>query len=195
MASVTLTDPVNGTVTDASVIANNNAALKTAINGGLDNSNVASNAAITASKISLTYTAYVPSLTASVGNPNVGSGFTATGRYANVGKLVHCYGKIVFGTGGSVSAGSGVYRVTLPAASGASDIASSPLGDGWVYDSSAAVLYPVTPFLSVVSDAYMQFLYSGVSSTLVVAANITDAAPFTWAASDEIHWSILYESV
>ncbi len=36
MGTLALTDPVNGTVADASTIANNNAAIKTVVNGGID---------------------------------------------------------------------------------------------------------------------------------------------------------------
>lgn len=50
MGSLTLTDPVNGTTADASLIATNNAAIKTVVNGGLDNSNIAADAAIAPSK-------------------------------------------------------------------------------------------------------------------------------------------------
>src|SRR5262249_20492170 len=39
MGLITLTDPVAGTVITAGLHANNNAALRTAINGGLDNNN------------------------------------------------------------------------------------------------------------------------------------------------------------
>lgn len=51
MGTLSLTDPVNGTIADASTIAANNAAIKTVVNGGLDNTNIASGAAIAASKL------------------------------------------------------------------------------------------------------------------------------------------------
>lgn len=51
MGTLSLTDPVNGTTADASVIANNNAATKTVVNGGIDNTNLAAGAAIAISKI------------------------------------------------------------------------------------------------------------------------------------------------
>lgn len=52
MGTLTLTDPVNGTTADAALIANNNSAIKTVVNGGLDNTNIAAGAAIDPSKIS-----------------------------------------------------------------------------------------------------------------------------------------------
>jgi len=51
MTTLTLTDPVNGQVADANQIASNNSAIKTVINGGIDNSNVATSAGIAISKL------------------------------------------------------------------------------------------------------------------------------------------------
>lgn len=51
MATVTLTDPENGQTTDANVIANNNSALETCLNGGVDNTNISASAAISVSKL------------------------------------------------------------------------------------------------------------------------------------------------
>lgn len=51
MGTLSLTDPVNGTTADASLIATNNAAIKTVVNGGIDNTNIAAAAAISASKL------------------------------------------------------------------------------------------------------------------------------------------------
>lgn len=51
MGTLSLTDPVNGTTADASLIATNNSAIKSVVNGGIDNSNINSSAAIAASKL------------------------------------------------------------------------------------------------------------------------------------------------
>jgi microcystin-dependent protein len=51
MGSITLNDVVPNTLTDAAVMNNNNNALRGAINGGIDNSNIASNAQIAVSKL------------------------------------------------------------------------------------------------------------------------------------------------
>lgn len=53
MALLNLNDPTNGTVADATLIATNNSSLKSIINGGLDNGNVASGAGIAYSKLDL----------------------------------------------------------------------------------------------------------------------------------------------
>lgn len=51
MGTLSLTDPVNGTTADATLIATNNAAIKTVVNGGIDDSNLASGADISISKL------------------------------------------------------------------------------------------------------------------------------------------------
>lgn len=50
MPSINLTDPINGTVTDATLIAANNNILETVINGGIDDANVSSGAALSPNK-------------------------------------------------------------------------------------------------------------------------------------------------
>lgn len=51
MASITLTDPVAGTVVSAGLHANNNSALRTAVNGGLDTANWAAGKIFAPSKL------------------------------------------------------------------------------------------------------------------------------------------------
>jgi hypothetical protein len=51
LTQLSLTDPVNGTTADASVIATNNANIRAVINGGIDNGNINASAGIAASKL------------------------------------------------------------------------------------------------------------------------------------------------
>ena len=53
MPSITLTDVVAHTLIDAGVVNNNNAALRSTINGGLDNANISPSAGIVVTKLSL----------------------------------------------------------------------------------------------------------------------------------------------
>lgn len=53
MGSISLTDPTNATTADANLIANNNSALETLLNGGLDNTNVAADADLSVSKLAV----------------------------------------------------------------------------------------------------------------------------------------------
>jgi hypothetical protein len=57
------------------------------------------------------WTAYTPQLTATTTNPSLGNG-TATGRYAQIGKLVYFWAQITFGS--TTTRGSGSYQVSLP---------------------------------------------------------------------------------
>ena len=52
MGTLALTDPTNGTTADASLVANNNTAIKAVVNGGIDNGNISVSAGIAASKLS-----------------------------------------------------------------------------------------------------------------------------------------------
>lgn len=51
MGVIVLSDPVSGTLADATVIANNNSAIKAAINGGIDNNNFAAGKIFDPSKL------------------------------------------------------------------------------------------------------------------------------------------------
>lgn len=52
MTTLSLTDVTNGTTADATVISNNNAAIKTVVNGNIDNGNIAASAGIAIDKLS-----------------------------------------------------------------------------------------------------------------------------------------------
>lgn len=66
MTTLALTDATNGTTADASLVNNNNTALKAVINGGIDNTNVISSAAIAVSKLAPGSSAQVLTTTAGV---------------------------------------------------------------------------------------------------------------------------------
>lgn len=81
MGTLTLTDPVNGTNADASVIASNDAAIKAVVNGGLDNTNISASAGIVRSKIAGPVTALAtatPAGTVSTSMVMAGIGATIT---------------------------------------------------------------------------------------------------------------------
>lgn len=69
MGTLSLTDPVNGTTADATLIATNNAAIKTTVNGGIDNSNISSSAAIALSKLASTIVPAPTTATSLPGSP------------------------------------------------------------------------------------------------------------------------------
>lgn len=137
------------------------------------------------------YANFTPVLTASGVNPTLGTGSVQNGRWVALGKLIHATGRIIFGAGGGAAAGNGSYAISLP------HNWAAPVPDtlaGWVRlkDSSSGNI--LTTFAR----------FSGGATTFVMLyptvwpagpeQPVTDAAPWVWAASDELHFNIVYES-
>lgn len=133
-------------------------------------------------------TSYTPVLTVVSGtNPTLGTGSNSQGWYAYLpgGSMQYTF-KITFGTSG-VNAGSGNYAVSIPVNSGnpfGSSHASS-YGSLLVADSSSGAFREGTCFVSSTTLNTLGLIVDG--STIV-----TNAAPWTWAASDYIAGSIIY---
>lgn len=124
---------------------------------------------------------WTPTLTALTTNPTLGTGSTANGRFMRVGGLVVAEARIAFGTSGT-AAGSGGYRVSLPV-----DAArATALGSGFLSDSSTGNIR----VCSVVRAA----LNVSAARLLVTDAEVTNAAPWAWAASDTITVNFMYEA-
>lgn len=136
---------------------------------------------------------YVPVLTASVTNPTMGSGANQMSRYTQVGKFVHYYGLIIFGGGGGAAAGSGLYQVSLPVTAVAA-ISDSFIGECQLADSSTSHYLPTAnAALQASNGSYFLISYTDaypVGSLL----NVSNAAPWTWAANDGIRWNVFYEA-
>lgn len=132
------------------------------------------------------WSTYTPALTAVTTNPNLGTSPTQYGHYLQIGKLVQLTVKIQFGTGGTVAAGSGIYKVSLPVnALAAAVTATVSLGAGQMFDSSAGTSKACTVRLDSAST---------VRFTTEAAGDTTNAVPWTWAASDFISFTITYEA-
>jgi hypothetical protein len=138
--------------------------------------------AATMNSIGAAWETWTPTLTASTTNPTLGTGSTATGRYGRVNKIVHGNAQIQFGTAG-VAAGSGNYFVSLPVTAQANGV----IGGTWqAYDSSTLTVY----FGSLVLDTTSRvILYYNNPASFV-----TNATPWTWAASDFIRVWFTYEA-
>lgn len=132
-----------------------------------------------------TYGTWTPSLTASTSNPTLGTGSAVSGEYHRNGRLITVWFQISFGTAG-VAAGSGNYQIEgLPF-----PIAVSALGGGtpgWVrlLDSSASQAYAVLTRAQTSTQVLL-------TRTIEPATLVTNAAPFTWAASDSLTGSFTY---
>jgi hypothetical protein len=129
---------------------------------------------------------WTPALTASTTSPTLGSGAVTEGRWRRVENLVVGDGRITFGTAG-VAAGTGTYRVSLPAPAKVTGASAGPIGNGWLFDSSGNVMKQCT--LRAFPGASIAELYfDGTTNWFATAA-----APWTWAASDDIRFSLSYE--
>lgn len=138
--------------------------------------------AATMNSIGAAYETWTPALTASTTNPTLGTGSSQTGRYGRVNKSVYGQGQVQFGTAG-VAAGSGIYYISIPVTAQAGGVLC---GTWQAYDSSATASYFGHLVLDTTSRALLY--YNNPASI------ITNAAPFTWAASDFIRILFSYEA-
>lgn len=133
-------------------------------------------------------TSYTPALTVTSGtNPTLGTGSNAQGWWSYLpGASVMCAFKITFGTAG-VAAGSGNYAISVPI-TGAIPFGSShapAFGSLLLADSSSGLFRVGTCFIAPAAPSTLGLIVE--SSTIV-----TNAAPWTWAASDYLAGSIIY---
>jgi len=127
---------------------------------------------------------WTPALQAFTTSPTLGSSSVTVGRYMNAGNLVIGWGLITFGTAG-VAAGSGTYFVTLPVAPKSTSYAV--LGTAHLLDNSTTTNSFSHLWATTWPTAASMRLTSGTT------ANVTNAAPWTWAASDSIRYEFMYE--
>jgi hypothetical protein len=126
---------------------------------------------------------YTPTLTAVTTNP---TGWTQTGQYTQYGKLV--IAKFRLAAGGSMTAGSGGYRIALPVQ--ANSNYNGECGTVLLYDSSVGnAMYAQARF-----DAftYASLVYGATYGGTDTA--VGHATPWAWAANDQIRGTITYEA-
>ncbi len=133
------------------------------------------------------WTPYTPVLTATTTNPTLGSGGTITGRYMQIGKTVMGWATITFGSSGT-NAGSGLYRVTVPATGLAGQ---NFIGDGRLMCAGVATRLQVLAGVSagVVGLRYYTTAVGGTNQ------DVTNTTPGAWTINDSINMSFLYEAV
>ena len=132
---------------------------------------------------------YTPALTATVTDPVIGTGGARAGSFGrywrNENRITAEIG-ICFGSTGA-SAGSGIYIISLPVPQrtpvGVEGVA---LGNGGIYDTSAGAWRAVTCVRS--TDTTFNVYYESANTV------ITNNAPWTWAAGDQISLQITYEA-
>lgn len=135
-----------------------------------------------------TYQAYVPTWAASGTAVAIGNA-TAVGRFARLGKMVHAYGQINFGS--TSTFGTGSYSFALPVAANAAHVAAGGnIGHAQLNDISAGA--GDFAVVEAVSSAAMQIITD--ATYLGTRSAITNTSPWTWAVSDILSWNILYEA-
>jgi hypothetical protein len=137
------------------------------------------------------WTSFTPTLTAATTNPTLGTGSSATGAYAQIGKIVFYRFRIIFGSSG-VNAGSGEYRVSVPVAANSVAVGHGALAVSTVaflYDSSANVNW-TTVFPSFITSTTFSLTYGANTGN----TSVSSASPWTWAASDQIVGGLTYEA-
>jgi len=139
------------------------------------------------SDLSLPYANYTPTWTSSGTAPAIGNA-AVVGRYVQIDKVVHCYGRITFGS--TSTFGTGVWSFALPVAASANAITAQLSGAAFLYDSSAnamgIALAAITSSLVMTTEYPATWL-----GTLAQAGQLT---PWTWATGDIVEWNTMYEA-
>ena len=145
--------------------------------------------AATMNSIGAAWVSWTPTLTAVTTNPTLGTASTATGKYTQINKLIVADFLIVFGT--APTAGSGVYRVSLPiTAASTTSYYEASKGQILIRDSSTQFQYQATPYFNATTT--MQIAYSATYGGALV--DTSNANPWTWAAGDSISGFVIYEA-
>ena len=144
------------------------------------------------------YTAYTPTLTATVTNPTLGSGSSAVGYYKRVGRWVDGYAVITFGSSGT-NAGSGYYGLLLPVQP--VDRIQPMRGVGFAYDDSDQFRFvtaaaSVIPVLWAASTRKLVLLRTNAAGEGFANGNnpIGASVPFAWGANDQLAVPFAYEA-
>ena len=131
------------------------------------------------------WTAYTPTLGGT--GWAIGNG-TAIARYCVIGKTVHVMCEVTMGS--TTTFGSAALRITLPSGYGFASN-SRFVCSGLARDVSASKYYAVLG--EVISTTEVAF-YSHVASTTGELTGVISTAPYTWASTDYIRFSMTYEA-
>lgn len=176
-----------GTTSDGAKFNNLIDAVQAGMNA-LDNSNIAANAGILASKIAAPYVAFTPAWTAAGVAPVLGNG-TLSGRFVQIGKLVSY--TMFFQAGSTTTFGTGVWNFTLPVTASASLPASTPIGVVYSLDASASAVNFSPLVFANTTQINIQSPVTWPTGTQNIYTNLI---PWTWATSDTIWATGTYEA-
>lgn len=127
---------------------------------------------------------YTPTWTSTGTAPSLGNG-TLIGRYIKIGKLVHVFIRLTWGS--TTSAGTGDYSFSLP---------FTPAWEwqpisGMVRDSSASFYYPIVGYTGQASSSVARM---GAHNSTGAIGRVGATHPITWADGDNIAISGIYQA-
>jgi len=128
---------------------------------------------------------YTPTWTGT-GTPAIGNG-TLTGRYTKIGRLVNATLYLVGGSTTTWGTAGAVWRFGLPFAC-ANDVVQ-PIGIGIAKDASVSYFYTIPVAVDLTSLSTVRGYNANPAGE---AGTITSSAPFTWATSDTLSFTITY---
>lgn len=136
------------------------------------------------------YISYTPTFPLGL---TLGNG-TATGGYCRVNDFVHVWGRVVLGTT-SVMSTSGL-QVNVPVACDATFASTNGTVTGFVNmrDTSAAQNYTGLIRNVETFPTTAIIVCQALSGSYLGTLGVTTTAPFTWADTDTIFWSMYYEA-
>ena len=136
-----------------------------------------------------TYTAYTPT----VNQITLGNG-TVTSAYCQVNKLVHYYGKIVFGSTTTFVGGNVSLNVPLAINLGlSSPFVLSAFGTISFVDTSGGFASAAPALVNASAGAILLFAQN-TAGIYITSTNISATVPFTWASGDYITWNTIYRT-
>jgi hypothetical protein len=126
-----------------------------------------------------TYQAYTPTIT----GVTIGNG-TRVFRYTQINKFIHMYGRFTLG---STSAVSGVIAISLPVTA----VANYPSATvATIQDTGTATI----PAYSLTTTTVVQVYAVNVAGTYPAIVAPSATVPMTWANTDFVEVSIVYEA-
>lgn len=134
---------------------------------------------------------YVPALTATTTDPNLGADGTAVGAYHRNGLFVTGWAQFLF-SGSGLDAGSGPYIISLPLDADVSIMqateaagAASILGGGFIRDDSTNLQSELVQVQLITANVVRLRRHNATTA-------VTSSDPFTWAEGDRISINFSY---
>lgn len=135
------------------------------------------------SDIAAAWSTYTPTWTAVTTNPVLGNG-TIAGRYKLIGPKT-CLVQVKLTMGSTTTFGSGNWLFSLPSGTNQETAALFPLGVAMAQDASPSARY--TGVVEVNNASTVLVMMNGTGT------GVTSAVPITWATSDALYLSFIYE--